>query len=78
MSAMLKAKPMPYAERRDLMKEAGLTIMVHLFYGYDMLDDCLMCYDSGNRNQYVVGRLDNGKPFAVKCPSRTSVYGEVL
>ncbi len=42
--------------------------MVHLFYGYDMIDDCLMCYDSGNRKQYVVGRLDSGKAFAAKVP----------
>lgn len=59
---------MTYAEKRNLIKEAGLTIMVHLFYGYDMMDDCLMCYDSGNRKQYVVGRLDSGKVFAAKVP----------
>lgn len=64
---------MTYAEKNNLVKEAGLGIMVHLFFDYEMQDDCLMCYDSGGRNKYVVGRLDTGKPFAAKCPKNIVV-----
>ena len=71
-------KDMPYQERQELMKEAGLGIMVHLQYGYDMLDGCLLCYDSGGRRQYVGGRLDSGKPFAAKCPNRVPIFKPVF
>jgi hypothetical protein len=72
-SYMSKETIAKHAARRALIKEAGLTVMVHLFFDYEMHDDCLMCHDSGGRNRYVVGRLDNGKPFAAKCPRNISV-----
>ena len=58
---------MNYADRTALMKEAGAKIMVRLFHEWDMTDDCLLCYDSGGRKKYVVGRLDNGEVFAERC-----------
>ena len=76
--ALNTGKNMSFAERRELIKEAGLAIMVNLYFGYEMLDNCLMYYDSGSRRQYVVGRLDNGKAFAAKCPNRVPIFKPVF
>ncbi len=43
--------------------------MVYLTHMEDMTDGCILCTDSGNRSQYVVGYLDNGELFVAKCPT---------
>ena len=50
-----------------LIAFAEQQFVIKMFEVEQMTDGCVLLTDSGGRKLYVAGRLDNGKPFAVKC-----------
>ena len=52
-------------EDRHLVVIASEPLNVFLAPIRHMVEDCLLCVDEQD-TQYVVGRLDNGEPFALE------------
>ena len=62
---------------KDLLRDASLHAMLRLEVVEKMTMGCLLATDSGKRQLYVIGYLDNGSVFTEKINANTTNWRQI-